>query len=72
MPNSPPITSYLGGELSAGDAGELIRAFLFFNNLTNSKNYYVKKLTIFALALSLFISTYSINITILNPKSQSR
>lgn len=69
MSNSPPITSYLGGELSAG---ELIRAFLFFNNLINREDYYVKKLTIFALALSLFISAYLINITILNPKSQSR
>lgn len=69
MSNSPPITSYLGGELSAG---ELIRAFLFFNNLPNRENHYVKKPAIFALALSLFISAYSINITILNPKSQSR
>ncbi len=69
MSNSPPITSYLGGELSVG---ELIRTFLFFNNLPNRENHYVKKLNIFALALSLFISAYSINITILNPKSQSR
>ncbi len=69
MSNSPPITFYLGGELSAG---ELIRAFLFFNNLINREDYYVKKLTTFALVLSLFVGAYSINITILNLKSQSR
>lgn len=70
MSNSPPITSYLGGELTAG---ELIRAFLFFNNLTNRENHYVKKTHhIRTCSKPFYKCIFNKYHTILNPKSQSR